>query len=235
MNTSNKVALAKEYFNFRLLQEQELYTIKKKQNVIKRYLLNDLKSCEGIYVKRINNAITIYKKIPTKTSITVFDFVINGLERSFKRHYNEHKEQILKYINGIFKLYDELKEFRKTKKKAFKKFKKSFDNTDLTMYNLAYIQFQNKLKAFKFLKISYVEFEKLMNDYKFMKDIIDEYMFEFSKDIDSKIENKQEEIYLEEIKSLFNLDDDKKSLMEKEVLAILTEMNIVEKLEVNLQ
>lgn len=231
METSVKSALAEEYFNFRLLQEQELYTICKKQNIIKNYLLKELKTCDNINVKRINNAITIFKKIPTKSSITVFDFIINDLNGLCKRHYETHKDQIEKYINGIFRLQDELVKFRKEKKKAFKKFKLSYDNIDLTMYNLAYIKLKSTLKAFKSSNVPYSEFKKLTIEYNFLEDVIEEYMVELAKDIDSKFENAQEEIYLEQIQSLFNLNDTKQSLQEREVLAILANMNIGKQIE----
>lgn len=228
----SKILLAKEYFNLRLLHEGQMQELKNQQFHIKKELLAALKKCKNISKKRIDTAITVYKSFALKESITVYDFIINGLERSFLRHYENNKEAIIQYIDGIFKLRSEIEAFRKVKNKEINIFKKKNSHLNFIILSHFYTQLSTSLKTYETIK-SVQEYESSMFEYSFMQAIVDEYFINETAKIEKvrrekydtdKNRKENEKIYLDAFKDMFNLDKTKRDQQKDEIYSILNDI-----------
>lgn len=233
-------SLEKKYFNLRLEQEKELSEIKSKHNLIKKESVDELKKCKNVSVLRINQAISMLKKmsyldIDSKVNMT-YDTVLNNMERSFKRHYENNESSIKKYIQTMYLLQTKLSDFRKTKKKVFDSFKNKLrqNKIDPSILNQSYIEFKNVISYIKSENITLDEYNKRVSKYEYLNDlsnsfIIDEYN-KIKSIRDEKIEHqrnkeKQEEMYAKAINDMFGLaeaDNHKKE--EDFITSILLDM-----------
>ena len=157
INQQNKetTPIRRSYFEFRLKHERSLDEFKRIQNTCKKELDKALKTLDGISLLRIRNAITLVKKIiyksPDELADDAFKLIIDGMERSFSRHYINSKDQIICYLKNTFKLQAELREYRNQKKKDFEKFKKNLkrQHYDVSLLNLAYNEYKRTIDYIK--------------------------------------------------------------------------------------
>lgn len=223
---------AREYFQFRLNQENSLKQFKANQHNIKLAHVVELKKHDGVSLKRINAAITVFKKYAPKDKLSVYDFIINGLDRSFVRHYEDHKGIIIDYIEICFSLADSLKTFRNKSKKAYTDFKKDIV-IDLSLLNLSYVNFKATLDTFNTMNISSKEFIKAKAELFYLNDIADEFFIKCVRDIElvrhhlnleQHLADKNKQVYAEEIRKMFN--QSKKESQEDEIKQILLAMGV---------
>lgn len=219
---------SKLYFELRIKHENDLTLIKSKQQVIKKFLIKNLKNCKCVSVKRIDSAITIFTKYPTKNNITIQDIIINGIDTSFSRHYIEHKEAIQTYVNGVNRLHKELQQFRKNKKKEINTFKKEND-LDFTVLNFHYNKLTNLQKTYSKYN-SLTEFNEAIRKYSFVSDIVDEFfnVFIAEKEIerqdeleDQLLEELHDTLYVETVSAVVNKDITKADKQRVELYKIL--------------
>lgn len=227
MNTTPSIQ-AKSYFALRLKHENDLTTLKSKQKVIKKFLIKNLKNCKGIYLKRIDAAIYLFNKYPTQTNININDIILDGLERSFSRHYIEHKEAIQTYVSGVNKLQKELDQFRKAKKKEINTFKKEND-LDFVILNYHYNKLTNLQKTYtKYNSLS--EFNDAIKKYNFVQDIVDEFFNIFVAETEIQREDDLEQrllgvlnnnLYVESVSKVVDKDRSKSEQQRVDIYKIL--------------
>ena len=247
INQQNKetTSIGRSYFEFRLKHERLLDEFKRIQNTRKKELDKVLKTLDGISPLRIRNAITLVKKIiyksPDELADDAFKLIIDGLERSFSRHYINSKDQIICYLNNTFKLQAELREHRNKKKKDFEKFKNNLkrQHYDVSLLNLAYNEYKRTIDYIKTQNITIEEYNKRVIEYDHLNDVIIEFIkIEYNNILNAKrvIENKKQEkinkerLYDEAIKTMFGIiskKEDRRLAEERLVTSILADMDII--------
>ena len=247
INQQNKetTSIGRSYFEFRLKHERLLDEFKRIQNTRKKELDKVLKTLDGISPLRIRNAITLVKKIiyksPDELADDTFKLIIDGLERSFSRHYINSKDQIIYYLNNTFKLQAELREYRNKKKKDFEKFKNNLkrQHYDVSLLNLAYNEYKRTIDYIKTQNITIEEYNKRVIEYDHLNDVIIEFIkIEYNNILNAKrvIENKKQEkinkerLYDEAIKTMFGIiskKEDRRLAEERLVTSILADMDII--------
>lgn len=232
--------LEKEYFELRIEQEYSLSKFKKDQSIQKVQLKKNIKKLKGVSQTRINSAITLIKKLAHKSvkerTDETFELIISSMERSFLRHYENAESEIKEYIKSIYELQDDLKLFRKEKKKIFNGFKKRVKsyNIDLTMLNLAYNEFKATISYIKKEDISLAEYNIRVSKYTYLNKlaesfIVSEYnqLQELKHEKEQEKENKrlEQELYLKTLNEMFGLETKKEvSNDESMIFDILNDM-----------
>lgn len=218
----------KSYFELRLKHENDLSTLKSKHKVIKKFLINNLKNSKGISIRRIDSAIVLFNNYPTQNNVTIHDVITNELERSFLRHYVEHREAIQTYVNGINRLNKELFQFRKAKKKEINTFKKDND-LDFVILNFHYNKLTNLTKTYsKYNNLT--EFNNAVDEYNFVQDIVGEFFNIFVAKTEIQHEEDLEEqllddlnntLYVETVSTIVNKDRTKAEQQRIDIYKIL--------------
>lgn len=238
-NTCDTSQLEKEYFELRIEQEHSLNQFKKEQSLEKANLNKNLKKLNGVSKLRISNAITLIKKFDHKSvqerTDETYELIISSLERSFIRHYEGAETEIKSYLISIYNMQDELKLFRKEKKKIFNDFKKKIKecNIDLSMLNLAYQEFKNTISYIKKEKISLTEYNLRVSKHNYLNKLAESFIVsEYNKLHCERIqkaeenENKrlEQELYLKSLNEMFGLENKKELQVESYVMDILSSM-----------
>lgn len=220
--------LENEYFELRIKHESDLQLLKSDQLKKKKALLKKIKK-EGVSKLRINNAITLLKKLTYKSidelTNETYDLILSNLERSFKRHYESNEKNIKDYICGIYKLQKDLRIFRQNKKIELNKLKKKIKlyGIDLSMLNLSYNEFKKTISYIKNKDITINEYNKKVSEYNYLNKIAEHFIIsEYDKIIKEKIESnikkeqerKEHEQYLKMISQMFGLEQ--KPILEEE-------------------
>lgn len=232
----------RSYFEFRLKHERSLTEFKERQNECKKTFDAELKKLVGVSPLRVRNAITLIKKITYKNAeeraVDAFEMIMNGMERSFARHYENSKSQIIDYLTNIFKLQDESKDYRNKKKKEFDVFKKELRNNgyDVSILNMAYIEFKNTLNYIKTQDITIDEYNERVKKYEYLNDLVSEFvnneydvLFNKKQIIEKQKQEKldKENLYKEAVKSLFGITskhEEKKRAEEDLINSVLMSM-----------
>lgn len=235
-SSENNKEIARKYFDFRLLQESVIQSVKNEHKLIKKSLIKMIKSCKNVSLRRIDNAISIHKKYPIKNNDTVFDFIISDLNGVSLQNYLDNKHIVQMYIDGIFKINDEMKEAIKLKKREFNKFKRSI-NVDLTLLNKYYLEFKSEILTYKKLGMLEDGYKEFIIENKFIEDVKNEYVCLEIKKIDESIVEKMrlkrekerlDQIHIEALTSMFNIEEKPVSDEMKMVLDVLSGLNIGE-------
>lgn len=227
LEESKKSQCVRTYINLRLTQEKELRDFKNSQQIQKNIIIKEFKTLKGVSKQRVDYAIKVFKDFGNRDYNKVFDFVLDSLERSFKRHYLNNKDSIINYIKNIYQLQDKLKLFRRNKKKIFNVFKKKAC-VDLTIVNNLYVKMSSDLKAYNKLGMTFDKFTEYRKEHEFAEVIFSEIFKEEALKIDAVV--KQAIIEKEEvnnvIKSMFDIGKSKKDIELEKITELLISMGI---------
>lgn len=235
--------LERKYFETRKRHEDEIEDLKAKQSARKKEMLEDLKRLKGVSKKRIHNAITLMKKMSHKSvedrAVDTYDIIINTMERSFKRHYEDNIEAIISYIIEIYTLQDEMKAKRAENKRELDSVKEKLrsNGIDPTVVNMAYNEYKTVVSYIKNNDISIEEYNEKMRKYAYLDNLIQySILKEYSKiESDREIlENEKaklkesEDQYMKIMAGIYGIKEEserkKKESKEDEITDILMEM-----------
>lgn len=228
------------YFDTRIQQEKELQSFKDSQKKTKRALVEYVNKHDGVSIRRVNDAITLFKKVKyldnRQKTIETYKMVLSNMNERYLKNYTVAENDIKTYINNVYMLQDKLAEYRKTKKKEFNKLKNDIKaaGIDLHMLNMSYIKFKESIKHIKEHNISLDDYKELLTEYNYLNEVVDYYISqEYDIIIEGKIKKRDREeeckkienVYMESMKDMFNIAPKNKDTEAEFIYSILMEMD----------
>ena len=197
--TDYKFKVTRDYFELRLLQENQLT---KELTAQKRYIekyKSKLKTTKNISAEKIHKYTSKYKKVATKDnliklSLTTFDDIISEFDYNCIIHYENNREVIFEYIQEVFKSYIYIVSLKNKFKLELKKFNMSIPSVLLIQLVSEYGIFKRNLEVIEKLDYCIEDFRVLLEEQQTLKPIITEIFLNIvSKKSNNYIKNLEKE------------------------------------------
>ena len=183
----------KQYFNLRLTHDISLIEFKKIQKETKKELITKVKKIQGVSKQRIEQSITIFKKVPLSTPEDVYNFIESSISQTNYMYYRNNRSNIIEFISNIFKLNSDLRKYKNTLKKELTLLKKQNKTCNITVLDHMYSKFKKDLDTYMKYGADVETYQKMIKSYSFAEDILNDMFVEEAKKHESKLIEEKEQ------------------------------------------